>query len=60
MIGYMHQDDWWGEPRLYLLMYIRAKSFEGVTIKNTTFSTHKVFNETYAHLKIFNESSKDN
>lgn len=30
-----------------------------VIIKDTTFSTHKVFNETYARLKIYNESRKN-
>ena len=59
MIGEGYIEDWLKNPQLFLLMYvgeIGEDSYLDVTIKDTTFSTHKVFNETYARLKIYNES----
>jgi hypothetical protein len=44
-------------PSLYLLMYTGGVGHY-VTIKDTTFSTHKVFNETYARLRVYNESEE--
>jgi hypothetical protein len=62
MTGEGYQDEWVKNPTLYLLMYtgeLEEGTYLNVIIKDTTFSTHKVFNETYARLKIYNESRKD-
>jgi hypothetical protein len=45
-------------PKLFLLMYSGGVG-HSVTIKDTTFSTHKVFNETYARLRVYDESLED-
>jgi hypothetical protein len=42
-------------PNLYLLMYTGGAG-HSVMIKDTIFSTHKVFNETYARLRVYSES----
>jgi hypothetical protein len=46
------------DTNLFLLMYSEGVDHY-VTIKDTTFSTHKVFNETYARLRVYNESLED-
>ena len=59
MIGEGYQDYWVENPSLYQLMYtgdIEEGFYLNVMIKDTTFSTHKVFNETYARLRVYNES----
>ena len=42
-------------PNLHLLMYTGGAG-HSVMIKDTIFSTHKVFNETYARLRVYSES----
>jgi hypothetical protein len=52
MIGEGYIEDRLKNPQLFLLMYTGeiGEKLLDVTIKDTQFSTNKVFNETYARL----------